>query len=842
MDGYDYSYNIPADYNASTVDFTIDYEGASAISVSTTGDGAVALNPVGGVYSLPTPEANQEVALEITITPEPGAYSSRTLYKARFFRLGDVTLTDVTVGGLAIGEELVGALNDKDEMLVIDDYVFTSYPEIEARFLDGTTATGERVSASGTEAVYKFTGKSGDKIKEFNITVQGIHVYAKTDDDLERGIRFDSTYKQDNGVWNNGLFTVSPCNDGWGGSQFKLKGNQATTLTIPSDMVVKQLLIGGLADNYAPGKIVSITTNDGATVYLPSASSFLQNAANAYTLVVNVENHQAGAPFVINIEGGSQPVMWFDFVYEEFSLTTPVEVKGKSHTDLTGKNHAIVTIAFDRPVNDVEVSFNGQTVKADGGKPSLSFALWNMEYDKEYTFTIPAGAVKDSYGNTNAADITYTFTTGSASEPVEAISADRFKEVSTVDELRAAVESLKSTNSSADAAITVIYMHNGDYDLGTDALPVNKFYNVSFIGESEEGVLLHGLKSGISDPVFSTRYSTNIYMENFTLRNDFDFGGDCKGVAVAHTGGNLDVMKNVTLQSQQDTQVTGERGYYLNCTIYGKTDYICGGGDHFYDGCTFIMTADGGVIAAPSTPASLKHGYVLMNCEVKGAANYHLGRPWQNEPRSFFLNTKMTSLPNPDGWREMSNLPTHFFEYGSKDAAGNLIDLSVRRNSPSSTNSYSPILPEQYVGYFTVENVLGSSDSWLATELTATLEAPVAEIKGNVLSWNAVPKAAGYIVYADGEMVGYTPGTSFDTTAGRAVASEYTVRAINANGGKGEMSAVAKDTTTGIDSIGADADANAPAEYYNLQGIRVENPANGVYIRKQGNKVTKVVL
>ena len=197
-----------------------------------------------------------------------------------------------------------------------------------------------------------------------------------------------------------------------------------------------------------------------------------------------MENHQAGAPFVINIEGGSQPVMWFDFVYEEFSLTTPVEVKGKSHTDLTGKNHAIVTIAFDRPVNDVEVSFNGQTVRADGGKPSLSFALWNMEYDKEYTFTIPAGAVKDNYGNTNAEDITYTFTTGSASEPVEAISADRFKEVSTVDELRAAVESLKSTNSSADAAITVIYMHNGDYDLGTDALPVNKFYNVSFIGES----------------------------------------------------------------------------------------------------------------------------------------------------------------------------------------------------------------------------------------------------------------------------------------------------------------------------------------------------------------------
>lgn len=37
-------------------------------------------------------------------------------------------------------------------------------------------------------------------------------------------------------------------------------------------------------------------------------------------------------------------------------------------------------------------------------------------------------------------------------------------------------------------------------------------------------------------------------------------------------------------------------------------------------------------------------------------------------------------------------------------------------------------------------------------------------------------------------------------------------------------------------------DNNAPVEYFNLQGIRVANPANGVYIRRQGNTVTKVIL
>ncbi|MDE5727997.1 MAG: hypothetical protein K2H94_07750, partial [Duncaniella sp.] len=37
-------------------------------------------------------------------------------------------------------------------------------------------------------------------------------------------------------------------------------------------------------------------------------------------------------------------------------------------------------------------------------------------------------------------------------------------------------------------------------------------------------------------------------------------------------------------------------------------------------------------------------------------------------------------------------------------------------------------------------------------------------------------------------------------------------------------------------------DENAPVEYYNLQGMRVENPANGLFIKRQGSKVTKVVL
>jgi len=50
-----------------------------------------------------------------------------------------------------------------------------------------------------------------------------------------------------------------------------------------------------------------------------------------------------------------------------------------------------------------------------------------------------------------------------------------------------------------------------------------------------------------------------------------------------------------------------------------------------------------------------------------------------------------------------------------------------------------------------------------------------------------------------------------------------------------------KEGQTAITDIEA-ADENAPVEYFNLQGVRVENPSNGLYIRRQGSKVTKVII
>ena len=47
--------------------------------------------------------------------------------------------------------------------------------------------------------------------------------------------------------------------------------------------------------------------------------------------------------------------------------------------------------------------------------------------------------------------------------------------------------------------------------------------------------------------------------------------------------------------------------------------------------------------------------------------------------------------------------------------------------------------------------------------------------------------------------------------------------------------------TQGVNDVIA-ADADVAPVYYNLQGVRVANPANGLYIKVVGEKASKVLV
>lgn len=48
--------------------------------------------------------------------------------------------------------------------------------------------------------------------------------------------------------------------------------------------------------------------------------------------------------------------------------------------------------------------------------------------------------------------------------------------------------------------------------------------------------------------------------------------------------------------------------------------------------------------------------------------------------------------------------------------------------------------------------------------------------------------------------------------------------------------------SSGVECVGIDADNEYEAEYFNLQGVKVENPSNGIYIRRANGKVSKVFV
>lgn len=145
----------------------------------------------------------------------------------------------------------------------------------------------------------------------------------------------------------------------------------------------------------------------------------------------------------------------------------------------------------------------------------------------------------------------------------------------------------------------------------------------------------------------------------------------------------------------QDTLYTGNSAtnmYFKNCRIEGNTDYIFGDGNAVFDGCElrffgYSTGSVGGYITAHKPTAATKAGYVFRNCTITGNDELevnagYLGRPWGQDARVTFLNTKINgSYIKDEGWFDMSgNKPekANYKEYNSVYTDGTAVDMSKR--------------------------------------------------------------------------------------------------------------------------------------------------------------------
>jgi beta-glucosidase len=606
-----------------------------------------------------------------------------------------------------------------------------------------------------------------------------------------------------NNTWSNGVYTMTTTSLDSYNQYFKMNGSNYT-ISLPADVVVSQVIFKECSNNYAgnDARLVSVTS-EGATATIPDDNKFYHSSeGEKHDIVVTLANHTAGRDINFNLPKKGQPMCWIQLtIAKQNPGTAPVKTAEKVSVV---NNHAVVAVTFDREIaNDIQATINNTTVTAEGGSTTLFFPVWGLSYSTNYDLHIAAGAVTDNYGNSTTEAIQVAFNVP-AKVAVEQKAYDYV--VSTADELKAAIDAIDATNTSAAATRKIIFLKNGTYNLGGDGSSqtvqwVNA-HNISFIGESKNGVIICGNSADISNPVLNIRYGSGQYMQDLTVRNLRDFDQAQRvGVSVAVYGGNKAIFKNVAMQAQQDTQVTGERSYAVDCDFYGAVDFLCGGGDHYYDQCHFYIT-NSGYITAPSTSSANKWGYVMQNCTIDkyvGSYTYEadgkftLGRPWQGEPRNYWLNTTMNVKPSADGWSGMGTLKTHFYEYNSIDDNGDAIDLSSRVNPSTSTNTYDPVLTDEEAARFILENVLGGTDSWLPTDECPTLAAPVATLNGTTLSWTAVDDARCYVVLKDGAYLANVTTTSYAVDDENA---SYTVRAANLNGGLGETSNVVSKTVS----------------------------------------------
>ena len=368
-------------------------------------------------------------------------------------------------------------------------------------------------------------------------------------------------------------------------------------------------------------------------------------------------------------------------------------------------------------------------------------------------------------------------------------------------DFKAAVSKAGSSGASASNRF-VIFVPDGEYEitkLTGDEHGKSTFSasNTSIVGQSVSKTIIWNTTDTEGIGTTATLYfpkNNNMYMQDITLQNrsSVSSGNAARQVALQQNEGDKYIYKNVRLLSGQDTYYTKKgRTYWEGGEIDGTVDFICGGGDVFFEGTKLVMTRKGGYITAAQN--SPDWGYVFNNAIITVSENsfngtFYLGRSWNNA-KTVFLNTKMVAQPHSDGWYEKSinSSPVVFAEYNSKDGNGNAVDVSRRRTSFDNSTTLKTVWDASDAAKYTLANVLKGSDNWDPTKLTAQVSAPKIAQEGAEITWNDDESARCWVIFVNGKYKANVITPSF-SLEGVATGSKITVRAANSMGGLGASS------------------------------------------------------
>lgn len=362
----------------------------------------------------------------------------------------------------------------------------------------------------------------------------------------------------------------------------------------------------------------------------------------------------------------------------------------------------------------------------------------------------------------------------------------------------------KAINDCPDNERSLIFVKNGTYEekvsIGTRTSKSLK--KISLIGESVNDVIItspDAIGNGATNVYGATTfaiYANDFYAENITFQNT---AGN-KGQALAlDTEEDRQTFKNCRLLGFQDTYRSrkGRRFYFKDCFIQGATDFIYGGGTVFFDDCTINCVRGGSYISAPedisyyektTSGKTLRYGFIFRNCDITAEADvadnsYYLGRPWNMECGSIYLNCRMGKHIKPEGWstwKSTNHLSACFAEYNSMNMKRTPVDTTKRVN-------WSFQLTKDEVDSYLGMKQVYSKISSIPYNPQAMCTVPSAPVKlsrnGNTISWKTVNGVIGYLILRNGLFLATTTKTSYtDDTAQINKKYTYSVKSVSING------------------------------------------------------------
>ena len=411
------------------------------------------------------------------------------------------------------------------------------------------------------------------------------------------------------------------------------------------------------------------------------------------------------------------------------------------------------------------------------------------------------------------------------------------------------IELANILNGSKSSKRLYIFLPKGVYDLDYTVETTISGYNISIIGQSADSTIIvttpdyeaEGL--GTADLLKNT--SSNLYLQDLTLKNAFDYYGTSSlGAAAAFNDlGNYTVGKGVRMISNEGTYYSMNnraQSYWEDCDIHGTVDFICGGGDIRIQNSTLSLEPrfyNGGGTRMIVSPRTLtKFGYVFDHCKVvdlaEGKGDWSFGRTWSNQPIAVYLNTTLDKNAEntlvSTRWTEEGKTTTDplvFGEFNTMDVDGN--NITPETNTIRIKSSFQTILTASQAAEFSYEKMFSANaeKKWDPAKLTEQVAAPAdANYANGSVTWSAVDGATMYALFMNDKFITLTDETSYNIEVNPDL-YRLSIRSANAMGGFGPEGHVAG--TTGIQTVKRVVDDDV---IYNLQGVRVKNPGKGIYI------------